>query len=133
MKSKIFVLIFACALIATLGIPALILGHSWKAPKKASQWTNPVSKTQDSIERGKVLYRKLCVACHGKSGQGDGPLANKLRPEPPDLIERSAHHSDGDFAWKIKNGRGAMPAFKDQLSENEIWDLINFLKRKQSP
>ena len=65
--------------------------------------------------------------------QGDGPLAKKLTPKPADLVERAAHHSDGDFVWKITNGRGAMPAFKDQLSENDVWDLTNFLKRKQNP
>ena len=133
MIGKIFLLIFTCAVIATIGVPTILIAHSWKAPKEASEQTNPVAKTQDSIDRGKVLYLKLCATCHGNSGQGDGPLANKLTPKPADLIERAAHHSDGDFAWKIKNGRGAMPAFKDQLSEKEIWDVTNFLKRKQGP
>ena len=133
MISRIFVLILTWTVITTLGIPAIIIAHSWKAPKDASERKNPVPKTQESFERGRVLYLKLCASCHGKNGQGDGPLANKLTPKPADLIVRAAHHSDGDFAWKITNGRGAMPAFKNQLSENEIWDLVNFLKKKQRP
>lgn len=128
MMGKILMLVVGCAVIAAIGVPKIIIAHSWKAPKEASERQNPTPKNQESIEKGKALYRKYCASCHGESGQGDGPLANKLRPKPADLIERAAHHSDGDFAWKITNGRGAMPAFKDQLSANQIWDVTNFIK-----
>ena len=133
MINRIFVLMVTWAVIALIGVPTIIIAHSWKAPREASERENPVPKDQESIERGKMLYLKFCATCHGTNGQGDGPLADKLTPKPADLMERAAHHSDGDFAWKIKNGRGAMPGFKNQLSENEIWDLINFLKRRQNP
>jgi mono/diheme cytochrome c family protein len=127
MTGKTIGLIFVWAVIASISVPTIIIAHSWKAPKEASDRQNPAPKDQDSIERGKALYRKCCASCHGKNGQGDGPLATKLKPKPADLVHRAIHHSDGDFAWKITNGRGTMPAFKDQLSENEIWDLINYL------
>jgi mono/diheme cytochrome c family protein len=37
-------------------------------------------------------------------------------------------HPAEDFFWKIANGRGAMPAWKNSLSENQIWDLVNYIK-----
>lgn len=37
-------------------------------------------------------------------------------------------HPDSDFAWKIATGRGAMPAWKGILTENQIWDLVNFVQ-----
>jgi mono/diheme cytochrome c family protein len=40
----------------------------------------------------------------------------------------AGQHSDGDFAWKIANGRGPMPAWKSVLQENQIWDLVNFIQ-----
>jgi mono/diheme cytochrome c family protein len=40
----------------------------------------------------------------------------------------AGHHSDGDLAWKIGNGRGAMPAWKGVLTEREIWHLVNYIK-----
>ena len=116
MINRIFVLMVTWAVIALIGVPTIIIAHSWKAPREASERENPVPKDQESIERGKMLYLKFCATCHGTNGQGDGPLADKLTPKPADLVERAAHHSDGDFAWKIANGRGAMPAFKNQLS-----------------
>ena len=35
---------------------------------------------------------------------------------------------DGVVAYRIANGVDLMPAWKDTLSENEIWDLINFIR-----
>ena len=128
MTGKTLVAILVWAVIASISVPTIIIAHSWKAPKEASERQNPAPKNQESIERGKALYRQYCASCHGINGQGDGPLAKNLTPKPADLVERSAHHSDGDFAWKITNGRGAMPGFKDQLSENQIWDVTNFIK-----
>jgi len=54
---------------------------------------------------------------------------NNLKTKPTDLVQRAGHHSDGDFAWKITNGRGDMPSFKDPLAENQIWDLVNFIRQ----
>ena len=70
MIGKILVLIFAWAVIVTIAVPTIIIAHSWKAPKEASERQNPVPKNQDSIERGKALYRKYCASCHGKNGAG---------------------------------------------------------------
>ena len=128
MTGKTLVAILVWAVIASISVPTIIIAHSWKAPKEASERQNPAPKNLESIERGKALYRQYCASCHGINGQGDGPLAKNLTPKPADLVERAAHHSDGDFAWKITNGRGAMPGFKDQLSENQIWDVTNFIK-----
>jgi mono/diheme cytochrome c family protein len=38
-------------------------------------------------------------------------------------------HSDGDFAWKIAEGRGPMPPWKAVLNESQIWDVVNYIKR----
>ena len=40
----------------------------------------------------------------------------------------SGMHEDGDIAWKIAVGRGAMPGFKEKLSQEQIWDLVNFIQ-----
>ncbi len=52
--------------------------------------------------------------------------AGALDRKPHDLVMAGHHHSAGNLAWKIANGRGQMPAWKGVLSENEIWDLVNF-------
>jgi hypothetical protein len=40
----------------TIGVPTIIIAHSWKASKEASERQNPVPKNQDSIDRGKTFF-----------------------------------------------------------------------------
>ncbi|MGD8992419.1 MAG: cytochrome c, partial [Desulfobacterales bacterium] len=95
---------------------------------EAVQRPNPVPEDAATIERGQKLYAQFCANCHGRNAQGDGPLAAALNPKPPNLAARAGHHTDGDFAWKITNGRGVMPAFKDRLTEDQIWGLTHFIQ-----
>lgn len=100
----------------------------WASPKEAANQKNPIKSDKDSISRGAITYASLCVSCHGVHAEGDGNLAASLKPKPTNLKAMSGGHTDGDFAWKIANGRGAMPGWKDHLSENDIWDLVNFIQ-----
>lgn len=43
--------------------------------------------------QGEVVYRRYCAACHGQSGDGNGPLASELRTRPPDLTRFAADNS----------------------------------------
>jgi mono/diheme cytochrome c family protein len=128
---NIFKLVCICMIFAL--IPILLFAHDWKAPKEAAERKNPVPKDAAAVERGQLLFEQFCANCHGKSGQGDGPVAAALNPRPANLAERAGHHSDGDFAWKIASGRGSMPAFKNQLTENQIWDLAHFIQSLKNP
>lgn len=102
-------------------------GH-WMAPAKAAKRRNPVPATPVSLARGEALFQAHCAACHGKHGEGDGPAGAALNPPPADLKAMSAHHSDGDLAWKTAHGRGAMPAWKGILKPKQIWDLVNHMR-----
>ena len=106
-------------------------GH-WSAPPEAVKRTNPIAHDQTSIKRGKNLFKTYCISCHGPEGRGDGPAAAGLHPKPPNLVKMAGHHTDGDIAWKIENGRGTMPAWKGRLKETEIWDLTNFIQTLSS-
>ena len=107
------------------------LGH-WSAPPEAVKRANPIPRDQTSIERGKNMFKTYCIACHGSEGRGDGPAAAGLNPKPPNLVKMAGHHADGDIAWKIENGRGAMPAWKGRLKEKDIWHLTNFIQTLSS-
>ena len=107
-------------------------GMHWASPKKASERTNPVKSDRDSVARGAKSYATSCVACHGEKAMGDGALASSLDPKPTNLRAMSGGHTDGDFAWKIANGRGAMPGWSGSLSENDIWDVVNFIQNLQN-
>ena len=100
----------------------------WRAPPEAANRPNPIHADEDSIERGQNFYRQYCVTCHGKSGKGDGPFAERLITEPPDLTTVSQHDSDGELAWKIAKGKNPMPSWSNILEEKQIWDTVNYIR-----
>ena len=90
-----------------------------------------------SIANGSALYQDSgCSACHGPSGYGDGPSAQELDPKPVDLTAPHANaHTAGDLFWWLSRGvkpSSAMPGFGASLSEEEHWDLINFMRALSS-
>ena len=89
----------------------------WMSPPTAAKKPNPVKSDPASIDRGKKTYFQNCASCHGAKAKGDGPASVALKPKPADLTVMAGMHPDGDFAWKIANGRGAMPAWKGTLSQ----------------
>lgn len=89
-----------------------------------------VEPTPRSIERGRELFLTHCAVCHGPSGRGDGPAAAGLLQRPADLTAaHTADHTPGDIFWWVSHGLGlAMPAFADQLSPEERWNVVNFVR-----
>lgn len=100
----------------------------WTAPAEMAARDNPVAATKASVERGRKIFTARCATCHGNRGRGGGPAAAPLDPKPADLVVMAPQHTDGDFAWRIATGRGAMPAWENVLSEEQIWDVVNYLK-----
>jgi copper transport protein len=95
---------------------------------------NPVKPTAESIERGRMLFEQNCVVCHGADGRGDGPRAAELNPAPSDFRQHVPFHDDAQLFAFIANGfpGSAMPAWRDQLSEEDIWNIVNFLRSEFS-
>ena len=96
---------------------------------------NPVERTPESVERGAALFAANCASCHGDTGAGDGPLADTLPAPPANFTVHVPFHPDGVlFAWITDGIRGTgMPAWRNQLSEQQRWDLVNFLRRNFDP
>ncbi len=100
----------------------------WVSPEAATRRVNPIEPSAESVDRGAALFAGNCASCHGQKADGSGPAGVALNPRPPDLRRMSGVHPDGDFAWKIANGRGAMPAWKGTLREDQIWDVTNYIQ-----
>ncbi|HKB10892.1 MAG TPA: c-type cytochrome [Vicinamibacterales bacterium] len=97
----------------------------------AASIRNPVAATPESIADGKRLYQRHCASCHGANAEGGA--GNDLIPAAPDLTDKEWKHgsSDGEIFSAIKNGVPPelnMIPFGDQLKDNEIWNVLNYLR-----
>jgi mono/diheme cytochrome c family protein len=100
-----------------------------KAKDEAASLGNPVPATAESVARGADLYRMNCVVCHGEHGRGDGPVGKKFDPAPVDLNkDYTQNQTDGQLFFTLTRGRVAMPFYRDALSREERWDVINYLR-----
>jgi mono/diheme cytochrome c family protein len=106
-------------------------GKGWTIPAGAAQEPNPIAASPEVLEKGKSLFHSKCEKCHGKSGKGDGPDADSDEP-PEDLTDasRASRNPDGVMFYKVWNGRKSpkMPAFKTELSKDEVWTVIHYAK-----
>lgn len=102
----------------------------WIAPASANELNNPLSGISEATNKGEKLFDQNCTTCHGTSGKGDGPTADMLDKRPADLTTLQVQkESDGALFWKITNGKGAMASYKKDLSEEERWQLVNFVRK----
>ena len=95
---------------------------------------NPVAATAESIAAGEQLYRKNCAPCHGVKAEGGS--GNDLIPASPDLTDATWDHgsTDGAIFDNIKNGVAPdfnMTPWKDQMKDDEIWTVVNYLRSIQ--
>jgi mono/diheme cytochrome c family protein len=90
---------------------------------------NPVSADEASRQRGEILYSIHCALCHGDTGRGDGPIADRFARTPENLVgEETAAEFDGSVYLVIVNGFGEMPSLAENLTAQERWDVINYIR-----
>jgi cytochrome c oxidase cbb3-type subunit 3 len=97
------------------------------SPPTAEPARNPFGGDPKAITQGAVLFRQECVFCHGVAARGG--------MRGPDLTTGSWSHggSDADLARTISAGvpGTAMPA--NQLTPDEIWQILAYLRTLEQP
>ncbi len=84
------------------------------------------------VERGTYIYQNFCVVCHGETGLGDGLMISKGVPAPPSLNDEEATKLlDGNLFFTITTGRGGMPPHAYQLSEDDRWKVVRYIRTLQ--
>jgi len=90
---------------------------------------NPIAATPESVTEGEYLYQITCLVCHGEGGLGDGPVGRLLSTSPVDLNDAyTQDQADGQIFFTITRGRVTMPYYRDALSHEERWHVINYLR-----
>jgi mono/diheme cytochrome c family protein len=89
----------------------------------------PTSAASGDSSKGKIIYEANCLVCHGARGKGDGLIGATLRPPPADLTGSKARaKSDKDMLTVIQDGRAAMPAWKTRLNEQDLQNVLAYIR-----
>jgi len=112
--------------------------YSYKGkPEEAGKYlVNPLLPTKEVIQSGKVKYLTFCSPCHGNFGGGDSRLRAQF-PNPPTLhSDKVRNWPDGNLYQVITEGQNAMPSYASQISREDRWAIIQYvrvLQRAQHP
>lgn len=95
-----------------------------------------LAQSKGDAKNGRELYLEKCVLCHGSQGEGwDWTKKVAKPPIPvPDLAKVAPEQSDQFLFDVIKGGGEAvgktrfMPPFGFQLSDQEVWDLVAYMR-----
>jgi glucose/arabinose dehydrogenase/mono/diheme cytochrome c family protein len=92
------------------------------APASAKAMKNPFDGQPAAVTAGKALYARNCLACHGKSGQGNGNI--------PSLVDGDLEGvSEGEIFWFITKGDkdNGMPSWA-ALPEDKRWQIVSYIE-----
>jgi mono/diheme cytochrome c family protein len=92
------------------------------------------------LQAGHDIYIQNCFYCHGDGLAGDGMYADGLNPRPANFTDPGtiAQLSESYVFWRVAKGgpglpvegkpwNSAMPAWEDQLTPEQIWQVIAYL------
>ena len=92
----------------------------------------PVPVDEANLLAGARVYREQCAVCHGLPGGTRTAIASGMFPKPPELFKGMGVTDDDPWEsyWKVENGirMSGMPAFKDHLTETQIWQVTVLVK-----
>ncbi|MDR5730525.1 MAG: c-type cytochrome [Terriglobia bacterium] len=97
--------------------------------RRASEAQNPIQPTDANLTAGMKVYQRNCASCHGDIQRPRASLADTLYPRAPQFLEDAPDMPEKQNFYIIQHGvrMSGMPAWKQVLSEQEIWQVTTFL------
>jgi mono/diheme cytochrome c family protein len=99
--------------------------------RRAPDQKNPLAMNAETLRKGLHEFGENCLVCHGAPGVDPGEIGQGLNPGAPDLtLPRVQARTDGQLFWITANGirMTGMPAFGPTHDDNEIWQIVAFLR-----
>ncbi len=92
----------------------------------------PFAITDQTLVRGQERFNIYCSPCHGRTGQGDGMIVRRGYRRPPTYHQDRLRSAPvGHFFDVITNGFGAMPDYAAQISAEDRWAIVAYVKALQ--
>jgi hypothetical protein len=114
---------------AVLGPPELVAG----GVGDSYVTTFPVPVTMELLEVGRRSFDITCAACHGIMGDGASVVASKMQLRPPPSFHQPEFRAypPGRIYRIINEGYGLMPSYAPQLTLQERWAVVAYVKALQ--
>ncbi|MGE5436540.1 MAG: quinol:electron acceptor oxidoreductase subunit ActD [Syntrophothermus sp.] len=97
-------------------------------PAPAESLVNPIIPTKETVELGKRKFLAFCSPCHGNFADGDSRLRGQFQNPPTLHSTRVREMNDGMIYHIITNGQNAMPSYAPQITREERWSIVNYIR-----
>jgi mono/diheme cytochrome c family protein len=92
----------------------------------------PFTITRAGLDRGQERFNIYCTPCHGRTGEGNGMVAQRGIKTPPSYhIDRLRTAPVGYFFGVITNGFGAMQDYSMQVTPEDRWLIVAYIRALQ--
>jgi len=99
-------------------------------PKESNAF--PLPLTMDLLKRGEDRYDIFCSPCHGLQGDGQGMVTLRGMKHPPSYHQDRLRNEPNGYIYDvIANGFGAMNGYSAQLSPQDRWAIVAYVRALQ--
>jgi cytochrome c len=105
--------------------------------KAGAALKSPVDGQDEAVlARGKEVYMRDCLPCHGIEGRGDGPVSMIKRdggfPGVASLLSEHAKSiKDGYIFNYLSRGGALMPSYGAQIAPDDRWKVVAYVRHMQ--
>jgi mono/diheme cytochrome c family protein len=95
----------------------------------AAVLVNPLPRSKSVLNRGRQAFLNHCSVCHGILGNGTPTLTAAYGAKPANLVSQQIINlPGGEIYHVIVAGRNAMPSYATDLSENDRWSAVDYVR-----
>jgi len=92
----------------------------------------PFPVTEDVLSRGRERFNIYCAPCHSRLGDGNGMVPQRGYKQPPTYHQDRLRKAPlGYFFDVMTNGFGAMPDYAAQISPEDRWKIVAYIRALQ--
>lgn len=110
-------------------VPRHFIPYDISDSEQGNGLTNPLAPNSEMLRLGRDKYLQFCSVCHGKEGDAaQGYIADTFLGIPSLNTSTVESYKDGHIFWIISAGRGRMANYRAQLSSQERWAVILYVR-----
>ena len=111
------------------GIIPISGGSAVLKASKPEDLRNPLSNTQEVLEKGRLAYGYFCVMCQGQKFDGNGSVGQSFAPLSANLVAPYVQQqSDGQLFYRISFGYKRHPPLASTVSEEDRWAILRYIR-----